>query len=271
MSVTFDKKDDNVVVVIGTGPGGGVLASELAQKGVKVVALEAGGRHGPEDFVNDEWASFVQISWLDSRSTSGDWRVAKDFSGLPSWIVKGVGGSSQHWAGASLRFQEHEWKTKTVYGNVTGASLLDWPIGAKDMDPYYTRAEDKLRVTRTGGRKGLPGNNNYKVFEAGAKKLGYKNVTLDAWQLIRRTMMILSHANKLGFASKDVSGALSGLPVTMKFQLAKQLEIWKSELIHKRLKSSMTSLARSLAFFMLMLTVRNMFKRPELFVLQATR
>ena len=56
MSVSFDKKDSNVVVVIGTGPGGGVLASELAQKGVKVVALEAGGRHGPEDFVNDEWS-----------------------------------------------------------------------------------------------------------------------------------------------------------------------------------------------------------------------
>ena len=93
MSVTFDKKDDSVVVVIGTGPGGGVVASELAQKGVKVVALEAGGRHGPEDFVNDEWGSFVQISWLDSRSTSGSWRVANDFSGLPTWLVKGVGGS----------------------------------------------------------------------------------------------------------------------------------------------------------------------------------
>ncbi len=176
MSTSFDKKDDSVVVVIGTGPGGGVVASELAQKGVKVVALEAGGRHGPEDFVNDEWASFSQISWLDSRSTSGSWRVANDFSGLPAWLVKGVGGSSQHWAGASLRFQEHEWKTQTVYGNVTGASLLDWPIDAKVMDPYYTKAEDKLRVTRTGGRKGLPGNNNFKVFEAGAKKLGYKDV-----------------------------------------------------------------------------------------------
>ena len=170
MSVTFDKKDDSVVVVIGTGPGGGVVASELAQKGVKVVALEAGGRHGPEDFVNDEWASFVQISWLDSRSTSGSWRVANDFSGLPTWLVKGVGGSSQHWAGASLRFQEHEWKALTTYGNVTGASLLDWPIDAKTMDPYYTKAEDKLRVTRTGDRKGLPGNNNFKVFEAGAKE-----------------------------------------------------------------------------------------------------
>ena len=36
MSVTFDKKDDSVVVVIGTGPGGGVVASELAQKGVEL-------------------------------------------------------------------------------------------------------------------------------------------------------------------------------------------------------------------------------------------
>ena len=62
MSVSFDLNDDNVVVIIGTGAGGGVLANELAQKGVKVVALEAGGRHGPDDFVNDEWARFGQIS-----------------------------------------------------------------------------------------------------------------------------------------------------------------------------------------------------------------
>ena len=61
MPVSFDLNDDNVVVIIGTGAGGGVLANELAQKGVKVVALEAGGRHGPDDFVNDEWASFGQI------------------------------------------------------------------------------------------------------------------------------------------------------------------------------------------------------------------
>jgi choline dehydrogenase-like flavoprotein len=173
---TFDKNDDNVVVVIGTGAGGGVLANELAQKGVKVVALEAGGRYLPDDYINDEWESFGQLAWTDARTTSGDWRVAKDFSGLPAWIVKAVGGTTTHWAGASLRFQEHEWKAATTYGNVHGANLLDWPINAEEMDAYYEKAEAKLGVTRTGGREGLPGCNNYKVFEAGAKKLGYKKV-----------------------------------------------------------------------------------------------
>lgn len=176
MSAPFDLNDDNVVVIIGTGAGGGVLANELAQKGVSVVALEAGGRYLPEDYINDEWDSFGQLAWTDPRTTSGDWRVAKDFSGLPAWIVKAVGGTTTHWAGASLRFQDHEWKAKTNYGDVQGANLLDWPIDPREMDDYYTKAEDKLGVTRTGGRAGLPGNNNYKVFEKGAKALGYEHV-----------------------------------------------------------------------------------------------
>jgi len=176
MAAPFNLNDDGVVVIIGTGAGGGVLANELAQKGVGVVALEAGGRYLPEDYVNDEWESFGQLSWLDARTTSGDWRVANDFSGLPAWIVKAVGGTTTHWAGASLRIQEHEFKAKTNYGAVTGANLLDWPITLADLEPYYEKAETKLGVTRTGDRAGLPGNNNFKVFEAGAKALGYKDV-----------------------------------------------------------------------------------------------
>ena len=172
----FDLTDDSVVVIVGTGSGGGVLANELAQKGVKVVALEAGGRYLPEDYVNDEWDSFGQLAWTDPRTTSGDWRVAKDFSGLPAWIVKAVGGTTIHWAGASLRFQDHEWKALTSYGAVEGASLLDWPLDAAEMAPWYDKAEAKLGVTGTGGRARLPGSNNYKVFEKGALALGYKDV-----------------------------------------------------------------------------------------------
>lgn len=176
MVAKFDLSDDSVVVIIGTGAGGGVLANELAQKGVKVVALEAGGRYLPEDYINDEWESFGQLAWTEPRTTSGDWRVAKDFSGLPAWIVKAVGGTSIHWAGASLRFQDHEFKTKTHYGNVDGANLLDWPIDPAELAPYYDKAEAKLGVTRTGDRPGLPGNNNFKVLEKGAKSLGYQEV-----------------------------------------------------------------------------------------------
>ncbi|MGL5115420.1 MAG: GMC family oxidoreductase [Beijerinckiaceae bacterium] len=177
MAAKFNLNDSSLVVVIGSGAGGGTLATELALKGVKVVCLEAGKRHETEDFLNDEWASFTQLAWTDMRTTSGSWRVSKDFSNLPAWIVKSVGGSTTHWAGASLRFQEHEWKALTTYGAVKGASLLDWPIDANEMAPWYAKAEDRMGVTLTNGIPGLPGSNNYKVFEKGAKALGYQKVS----------------------------------------------------------------------------------------------
>ena len=40
----FDLSDDSVVVVVGSGAGGGTLSNELAQKGIDVVCLEAGPR-----------------------------------------------------------------------------------------------------------------------------------------------------------------------------------------------------------------------------------
>jgi len=174
MAAPYDLKDDSVVVIIGSGAGGGTLGNELAQKGIDVVILEAGARHEYEDFTNNEWDSFGQLAWVDKRTTSGDWRVAKDFPNLPAWIVKSVGGSTTHWAGASLRFQDHEFQALTHYGKVKGANLLDWPITLAELEPYYAKAEDKMGVTRTNGIAGLPGNNNFKVLKAGADKLGYK-------------------------------------------------------------------------------------------------
>jgi choline dehydrogenase-like flavoprotein len=174
MAAPYDLKDDSVVLIIGSGAGGGTLGNELAQKGIDVVILEAGARHEYDDFINNEWESFGQLAWVDKRTTSGDWRVAKDFPNLPAWIVKSVGGSTTHWAGASLRFQDHEFQALTHYGKIKGANLLDWPITLAEMEPYYAKAEDKMGVTRTNGIAGLPGNNNFKVLKAGADKLGYK-------------------------------------------------------------------------------------------------
>ncbi len=172
----FDLNDDGVVVIVGSGAGGGTLGNELAQKGVKVVVLEAGGRYEPSDFINDEWESFAQLAWKDMRTTSGSWRVAKDFPNLPAWVVKAVGGSTVHWAGASIRFQEHEFRARTTYGDIPGAQLMDWPIRLAEMEPYYTRAEYKMGVGGTHDIPRLPGSNNFKV-EAGARKLGYKDIT----------------------------------------------------------------------------------------------
>ena len=172
----FDFNDDSVVLIIGSGAGGGTLANELCQKGIKVVVLEAGAMQSSASFINDEWKSFSQLAWLDKRTTSGSWRVAKDFAGLPAWICKTVGGTTTHWAGASLRFQDHEFRIKSEYGDIKGANLLDWPITLKDLEPYYAKAENKMGVTRTNGIPGLPGNNNFKVMHAGASKLGYKEV-----------------------------------------------------------------------------------------------
>jgi choline dehydrogenase-like flavoprotein len=165
--------DEDVVVIVGSGAGGGTLANELCQKGVKVVVLESGRHHAPDDFINDEWRSFKQIAWLDNRTTSGSFRVAKDFPNLPAWTCKTVGGTTVHWAGCCPRFMEHEFKASTYYDGVD-VNALDWPISLADVAPYYDRAEQKLGITGTNGIPQLPANNNYKVFANGAQRVGYK-------------------------------------------------------------------------------------------------
>ncbi len=199
MAKTYDLNDDGVVVIIGSGAGGGSLGHELATRGIDVVMLEAGAKQSTDSYVNDEWGSFLQLAWLDPRTTAGDWRVAKDFPGLPAWICKTVGGSTTHWAGASLRIQEHEFRALTEYGEVEGASLLDWPITLADLEPYYDKAEDKLGVTRTHGIPGLPGNNNFKVMYNGAMKVGYKDCHTGRMAINSRDRDDRNQCQQLGF------------------------------------------------------------------------
>jgi choline dehydrogenase-like flavoprotein len=195
----FDSNDDSVVVIIGSGAGGGTLANELCQKGFKVVLLEAGKHQSSATFRNDEWFAFNQLAWLDKRTTSGTWQIAKDFPNLPAWTCKTVGGTTVHWAGASLRLQKHEFKAKTTYSSVTGANLLDWPLTLEELAPYYAKAEFKMGVTRTNDIPGLPGNNNFKVLYNGATRVGYKTVHTGRMAINSRPRDDRSSCWQLGF------------------------------------------------------------------------
>ncbi|WP_109473532.1 GMC family oxidoreductase [Ornithinimicrobium cavernae] len=168
-------QDEASVVIIGSGAGGGTLAYELTRAGIPVVVLEAGPHLRNEDYMNLEWEAFNQMAWLDPRTTSGSWRIATDFPNLPAWVVKAVGGTTTHWSGATPRFRAHEFRTRSVYGRVEGANLLDWPITLEDLAPYYDRAEKAMGSTHRHGRPPLPANNNYKVLAGGAEKVGYRH------------------------------------------------------------------------------------------------
>ncbi|MCW2712282.1 MAG: Glucose-methanol-choline oxidoreductase:NAD binding site, partial [Marmoricola sp.] len=76
--------DEEVVVIVGSGAGGGTVAHELTARGIRCVVLEAGPYLKPEDYENDEWAAFNQMAWLDNRTASGPYRLARDFPNLPA-------------------------------------------------------------------------------------------------------------------------------------------------------------------------------------------
>lgn len=166
--------DEAAVVIIGSGAGGGTLAYELTAAGIPCVVLEAGPYLRNEDYMNLEWEAFNQMAWVDMRTTSGSWRIARDFPNLPAWIVKAVGGTTTHWSGATPRFRSHEFAARSVYGRIDGANLLDWPITLDDLAPYYDRADKAMGSTHRHGRPALPANNNYKVLANGAEKVGYR-------------------------------------------------------------------------------------------------
>ena len=161
-------------MIIGSGAGGGTLAYELTQRGIPCVVLEAGPWLRPEDYENDEWKAFNQMAWLDKRTASGSFRVARDFPNLPAWIVKAVGGSTTHWAAPPRGSASTSSSARTYYGDVEGANLLDWPIALADLAPYYDQAEKAIGSTHRHGRAPQPANNNYKVFANGAEKIGYR-------------------------------------------------------------------------------------------------
>jgi choline dehydrogenase-like flavoprotein len=168
----FAVDDGNVVVVIGSGAGGGTLSNELAQRGIDVVCLEAGGRLDLSDIVNNEAEMFGRITWLDQRIGTG-----ANIPEFPSWTCKTVGGTTVHWTAVCPRFQAHEFKPLSTYGKLSDADFIDWPLTLAELEPFYEKAERKMGVTGANGLPHLPASNNCKVMMAGARKIGYQAIT----------------------------------------------------------------------------------------------
>jgi hypothetical protein len=116
---------------------------------------------------------------------------------------------------------EYEFKTKSTYGDIKGANLLDWPISLKDMEPYYTKAEDAIGSTHRGGRTALPANNNYKVFANGAKNVGYKFYLLVPMELMLSLTMVDLVQYKTVLIFRVIKMALNGAQLKEKYP-----ELW---------------------------------------------
>lgn len=165
MARKYELSDDSVVVVIGSGAGGGTLANELAQKGVDVVCLEAGARLAMSEIVNDTVLMDRRMGWHDERR------------GAPVWLCKTVGGTTMRWSAVCPRFLAHEFRPQTTYGGMDDTSLIDWPLTLEELEPYYERAETKMGVSGTNGLPVSAENNNFKVLKAGARRVGYRDIS----------------------------------------------------------------------------------------------
>ena len=165
MSRKFELTDNSVVVVIGSGAGGGTLANELAQKGIDVVCLEAGSRLALSDIVNDPALMNERVNWNDKRL------------GPPVWLCKTVGGTTIRWSALAPRFQEHEFRPRSTYGQLKDTSFIDWPVTLEELAPYYDKAEYNMGVSGTHGLPPSLETSNYKVLNAGGHKIGYKEFT----------------------------------------------------------------------------------------------
>ena len=169
MSPPFALNDDSVVVVIGSGAGGGTLSAQLCAAGIPVVCLEAGRR---VPIVQDQQEMFRRIHWSDRRFAEGMLNPR-----LPTYISKTVGGTALIWGAVALRREPWELKALTRWGTIPGADLADWPLTSEELEPWYERAEARLNVTGRAGRPFLPDHNHSLVFKTGARRIGYRQIS----------------------------------------------------------------------------------------------
>lgn len=184
-------------VVVGAGAGGGIVAKELAEAGLRVVLLERGKWYTAfddrkDDLRNERNSSLGTGSGPDEEKhprvvvdSNGRGRVV--YSHEPGYENNAgcVGGGTFSYGAMGWRFMEQDFRMRSTYGAVAGSTLEDWPISYADLEPYYEKAEWEIGVSgnvandpfHAPRRKrlpmpALPPNKEYFVLKPAAERLG---------------------------------------------------------------------------------------------------
>ena len=158
------------VVIVGLGWTGGILAKELAEFGLKVVALERGApRTSENDYslpnIRDELRYVVRHDLMQNtaRDTitvrNSPTQEALPMRRLGSFLPgEVVGGSGVHWSGHTWRWTDMEFKVRSNYEVRYGKSFIpedmtiqDWGITYAELEPYYDKFEYTAAVSGKAG------------------------------------------------------------------------------------------------------------------------
>ncbi len=146
-------------VVVGAGAGGGVVAKELALKGLSVVLFERGGWPEYDTHINDELISqrtqvLGSAFGPDHRKhprvrigNNGTREVISPISGGYGHVAACVGSGTVSYGAMAWRYMPEDFKMKSTYGHVKGSTLEDWPISYEDLEPCYEKAEWEIGVS----------------------------------------------------------------------------------------------------------------------------
>ncbi|HEY6482191.1 MAG TPA: GMC family oxidoreductase [Steroidobacteraceae bacterium] len=168
------------VVIVGLGWTGSIVANELADEGLDVVAIERGPWRNtatdyPPSYAPDELRYRIRHElFLRPDQTTFTFRNKMSDTALPirTWGAfmppNGVGGGGVHWNGETWRFLPTDFVLRTHLTKRYGARFLpsdmtiqDWGVTFAEIEPYYDKFE------RLCGTSGTAGNLQGKIQEGG--------------------------------------------------------------------------------------------------------